>query len=281
LTFVVSGKSEGSFTQQQNNQPSLAQYWSFTIQRWSQRVSWYFFALCEKRRAPSCSRSGRCSGTLRVLMNLKKFIRWPSPLNVAVHLQRANEFPAGARTAALMSRPEHRRASGVRSLTHRKMFMARQSLVRQVLSVVLDCAPEAVPIVCQPNGKPGILGQGIQFNISHCQDWCAVAWSAESAVGVDVEVVRPVRDMEAIVSNFFPPIAQQAFHSASPQNQTRVFFRWWARIEAALKASGKDLDDSYECLDDVLHEVCDAIPGVALAVAVVGTGPLTITWHLP
>jgi 4'-phosphopantetheinyl transferase len=216
-----------------------------------------------------------------MLMNLKKFESCPSPLNVTVHLQRASEFLAGARPAVLMSRPERRRASSIRSLPHRKVFMASQSLARQVLSVALDCAPEAVPIVCQPNGKPGILGQGMQFNISHCEDWCAVAWSAESAVGVDVEVLRPVRNMEAIVSNFFPPIAQQAFHSASRQNQTRVFFRWWARIEAALKASGKDLDDSYECLDDVLHEVCDAIPGLALAVAVVGTGPLTITWHLP
>ena len=108
-----------------------------------------------------------------------------------------------------------------------------------------------------------------------------MAWSAESAVGVDVEVIRPVRNIEDIVSDFFPPLAQRAFHLASPQNKTRVFFHWWTQIEAALKASGKGLDDSYECLDDVLHEVCDAVPGVALAVAVVGTAPLTINWHLP
>ena len=87
--------------------------------------------------------------------------------------------------------------------------------------------------------------------------------------------------MEDIVNNCFPPIAQQSFHLASPRNQVRVFFHWWAQIEAALKASGKGLDDSNECLDDVSHEVCEAVPGVALAVAVVGAGPLTITWHLP
>ena len=153
--------------------------------------------------------------------------------------------------------------------------------MRQALSVALDCAPEAVPILSQPNGKPGMLGQGIQFNISHCEDWCAVAWSAEGAVGVGVEVIRPVRNMEEIVEKFFPPVAQRAFRAATAKHKTQMFFHWWAQIEAALKACGKGLDDSYECLDDVLHEVCDAMPGVALAVAVLGIGPLTITWHLP
>lgn len=181
----------------------------------------------------------------------------------------------------LLSNVEKLRASEIRRLSQRKAFIAGCGLVRQALSIALDCPPQAVPILRQANGKPGMLGQGIQFNISHCEEWCAVAWSAESAVGVDVEILRPVRNIEDIVSNFFPPIAQRAFHLATRQNRTRVFFHWWTQIEAALKASGKGLDDSYESLDDVLHEVCDAVPGVALAVAIVGTGPLTITWHLP
>ena len=217
----------------------------------------------------------------RALMNFKKFIRWPTPLNVAVHLQRTDELLASRSPAVLLPAAENRWSSEIRSASQRRVFVGSRNLVRRALSVALDCAPEAVRIFCQPNGRPGILGQGIQFNISHCEDWCAVAWSAESAVGVDVEVIRPVRNMEDIVSNCFPPIAQQAFHLASPRNQVRVFFHWWAQIEAALKASGKALDDSYECLDDVSHEVCEAVPGVALAVAVVGAGPLTITWHLP
>lgn len=108
-----------------------------------------------------------------------------------------------------------------------------------------------------------------------------MAWSAESAVGVGVEVIRPVRNMEDVVGNFFPPIAQRAFHATAPHHKTQVFFHWWTQIEAALKVSGGTLDDSYTCLDQVLHGSCDAVPGVALAVAVAGTGPLTITWHLP
>lgn len=214
-------------------------------------------------------------------MNLRKFTSWPAPLNVTVHLQRSDEFLTGTNTGMLLSDVEKQRASEIRSPSQRKAFVASRCLVRQALSTVLDCPPRAVPILRQANGKPGVLGQGMQFNVSHCEDWCAVAWSAESAVGVDVEVIRPVRNSEEIVSNFFPPIAQRAFDSASPQNKTRIFFHWWTQIEAGLKASGRGLDDSYECLDDVLHEACDAVPGVALAVAVVGPGPLTITWHLP
>lgn len=214
-------------------------------------------------------------------INLKKFVRWPTPLNVAVHLQRTGEFLASHGPAVMLSEAENRHALEIRPPSQRKAFIASQSLVRKVLSVALDCAPESVPILHPANGKPGMLEQGIQFNISHCENWSAVAWSAESPVGVDVEIIRPVRNMEEIVSNFFPPIAQRAFRGAAPRYKAQVFFRWWAQIEAALKASGRELDDSNVCLDDVLHGICDAVPGVVLAVAVVGTGPLTITWHLP
>jgi phosphopantetheinyl transferase len=180
-----------------------------------------------------------------------------------------------------MSNAENRRALEVRSLSQRKAFIVSRSLVRERQSVALDCPPEEEQILRQVNGKPGILGQGTQYNVSQCEDWCAVAWSAESAVGVAVEVIRPVRNMEDIVSNFFPPIAQRAFHATPLHDKTQVFFHWWTQIEAALRVSGGTLDDSYTCLDNVLHGTCDAVPGVALAVAAVGTGPLTITWHLP
>ena len=214
-------------------------------------------------------------------INFKKFITWPSPLNVAVHLQRMDKHFANSSATVLFSEAESWRASDIRSLSQCKASHVDGSLVHQVLSVALDCAPEAVSILRHANGKPGILAQGIQFNVSHCQDWCAVAWCAESAVGVDVEVIRPVRNMEDIVGNFFPPIAQRAFQATVPHQKTQVFFHWWTQIAAALKASGGTLDDSYSCLDQVLQGTCDAVPGVALAVAAVGTGPLTITWHLP
>lgn len=239
------------------------------------------FCSLRKEKGRLLLRTERVLRHVRELMNLKKFIRWPSALNVAVHLQRTDELLRAPSPTVFLSDAENRWASAICSTSHRRAFVASRSLARQVLSVALDCSPNAVPILCQPNGKSGMLGQGIQFNISHCEDWCAVAWSAESAVGVGVEAIRAVRNMEDIVSNFFPPVGQQAFHSAAPQNRERVFFHWWTGIEAALKATGKGLDDSYECLDNVLHEVCDAVPGVTLAVAVVGTGPLTITWHLP
>src|SRR5207249_11672910 len=111
--------------------------------------------------------------------------------------------------------PAHgpRGAAEIRSLPRRNAFVAGRKLAREVLSVPLDCARGAVPIVAESNGNPVSIGEGIQFNVSHCGDWCAVAWSAESAVGVDVETIRPVPSMPALVSNFFPPAAQRAFDS--------------------------------------------------------------------
>ena len=225
--------------------------------------------------------TGLALSRVRATMNLKKFIRWPRPLNAAVHLRRVHELLSDSNPAKALADTEIQRAAEIRSLAQRRAFLAARKLAREVLSVPLNCAPEAVPILGASNGKPGILGGDIQFNLSHCEDWCAIAWSAESIVGVDVEVIRPVPDMETILNNYFPPAAQRDFYAARPQEQTAVFFRWWRQIEAALKASGDSLDDSYVCLNHVLHAVCDGVPGVALAVAAVGKGPLTITWHLP
>jgi len=167
-------------------------------------------------------------------MNLRKFIRWPSPLNVAVHLRGVDELLSNSNPLAPLSADETRRAAEIRSLPRRNAFVAGRKLAREVLSVPLDCAPEAVPILAESNGNPVSIGEGIQFNVSHCGDWCAVAWSAESAVGVDVETIRPVPSMTALVRNFFPSAAQRAFDSAAPQNRAKVFFHWWTQIEASI-----------------------------------------------
>jgi len=170
--------------------------------------------------------TGLALSRVRATMNLKKFIRWPRPLNAAVHLRRVHELLSDSNPAKALADTEIQRAAEIRSLAQRRAFLAARKLAREVLSVPLNCAPEAVPILGASNGKPGILGGDIQFNLSHCEDWCAIAWSAESIVGVDVEVIRPVPDMETILNNYFPPAAQRDFYAARPQEHTAVFFRW-------------------------------------------------------
>lgn len=67
--------------------------------------------------------------------------------------------------------------------------------------------------------------------------------------------------------------------ACAPPAADRVF-RWWARIEAAVKASGRGLDFSISCFDVVVYQTCEVLPGLAVAVAVAGEGPVIIDWHI-
>src|SRR5439155_1147252 len=80
-------------------------------------------------------------------------------------------------------------------------------------------------------------------------------------------------------AEFFPLAARAAFASAPPEEQEIVFFRWWTRIEAAVKVSGRGLDLALSCFNDVTCQSFEAVPGLAVAVAAEGEGPLIVDWQ--
>ncbi len=212
-------------------------------------------------------------------MNSRKLRESPKCINVEVHLVRldaCNEFPCPDVT---LPAADWHGAAEIRSLPQRNAFVATRVLLRRLLSARLGCPPAAVPIIREPNGKLRLLGGGIEFSLSHCEGWCAVALSADFAVGVDVEHIRPVPGMADIVAHFFPPAARAAFAAASPTHKLREFFRWWTRVEAAVKASGRGLDNANSCFDGVTCKSCFAVPDSALAVAARSAGPLCVTLH--
>lgn len=98
-------------------------------------------------------------------------------------------------------------------------------------------------------GKPYLKDYpGVQFNLSHSGGWGVCALS-KTAVGVDVEMVRPLR--QQVAKRFFTPVEQE-WLSKRPAEE---FFRLWTRKESFTKAQGKGLTlplDSFSVLDDVL-----------------------------
>lgn len=95
---------------------------------------------------------------------------------------------------------------------------------------------------------------------------------------------RPVRPGPRKVKLFATArggeLALQKVATAAHNQQPSMFFRGWTRIEAAVKAYGRGLDDALSCFDGVSCESCAAVCGVALAVAAHSEGPLSINWHV-
>lgn len=203
-----------------------------------------------------------------------------SLVRVEVHLFRLASLRPGAASIATLSEDERRFAESIASRPRRTSFLAARFLLRELLAPRLRCHPAAVPVIRQADGRPRLECGGIELSLSHPDGWIAVALSADCAVGVDAEPVRPLAGMAEVVSEFFPPAARAEFAAASPDGQPSVFFRWWTRIEAAVKASGSGLDDAPTCLEGVSCQSFDAVPGLASAVAARAEGPLVVDWHV-
>jgi len=203
-----------------------------------------------------------------------------APIKVAAYLLRLDgAFEDGNYDIALTD-ADRQRAAEMRSLPQRAAFLAARKALRELLGACLGCPPAEAPIISGPDGKPRLASGNIEFSLSRRDCWCAIALSADASVGIDVEPVRPLAGMDEIVAEFFPPVARAAFASAAPDQRRIVFFRWWTRIEAAVKATGLGLDSSNSCFDGVVYQTCEVVPGLAVAVAVAGEGPVVIDWHV-
>jgi 4'-phosphopantetheinyl transferase len=203
-----------------------------------------------------------------------------APVKVAAHLLRLDGALEDGNYDLALPAADRQRAAEIRSLPQRAAFLAARKALRELLGARLGCPPAEAPIISGPDGKPRLASGNIEFSLSRRGRWCAVALSADAPVGIDVEPVRPLPGMEEIVAEFFPPVARAAFASAAPEQRQIVFFRWWTRIEAAVKASGRGLDSSISCFDGVVCQTCEIVPGLAVAVAVAGEGPAIIDWQI-
>ncbi len=76
----------------------------------------------------------------------------------------------------------------------------------------------------------------IEFNISHCKKYIAIALS-ENPVGIDIEGHREMNDMRG-VSDIVYTEEEKAFVFENLELQTSRFFQLWTSKEAILKADG-------------------------------------------
>jgi 4'-phosphopantetheinyl transferase len=116
------------------------------------------------------------------------------------------------------------------------------------LAQLLDCLPQEVAITRDPLGKPklepavhGELAKRIHFNISHTTGLVAVA-VATRPIGIDVEAVKPLDDLDGVAAAMFAPSMLEALGNAQqPSEKIALFYRFWTLGEAFIKATGRGL----------------------------------------
>jgi 4'-phosphopantetheinyl transferase len=128
---------------------------------------------------------------------------------------------------------------------HRQRFMAGRGTLRAILGQYLDIAPKQVEFEYQPRGKPLLAAKfadkGLLFNLSHSQDLALLGISYQNQIGVDLEYIRTMSDLEGLAKRFFSAREYEYLRLLSLAQQQQIFFRYWTCKEAYLKATGDGL----------------------------------------
>jgi 4'-phosphopantetheinyl transferase len=140
---------------------------------------------------------------------------------------------------------ERARATHYARPEDRAAFVVGRQMLRSVLASCGQGLLAGADLVYGPHGKPGLppsLGfQPVSFNLSHSGGIVLLAVANGSEVGVDIERTRPVTSMASMAQRALMPAECEALFAQPADEQQGLFFRYWARKEALLKAHGAAL----------------------------------------
>ena len=150
---------------------------------------------------------------------------------------------------------------------------ARRAARRALAAILADyLGGEAAALGAGENGKPRLAEEHgrLSFNLSHSGGLALVAIApGGTEVGVDVERLRPRRDLVRLAKRWLPAADAAAVASADEAEREEVFYAAWARHEARVKCTGAGLDGVDPGPEVVAHQL-EIDPGYAAAVAVAG-----------
>jgi 4'-phosphopantetheinyl transferase len=130
----------------------------------------------------------------------------------------------------------------------RRRFVAARAQLRMILGRYLARDPRAITFLYGPHGKPHV-DESVGFNLTHSEELAVLAVARERQVGVDLEAIRTINDIESIAGRFFSPRENAALLSIPESERTEAFFRCWTLKEAYIKATGEGLAQPTEAFD--------------------------------
>ena len=127
----------------------------------------------------------------------------------------------------------------------RAMFALSHATRRALLGAYVGVPPGALAFATNAHGKPHLdaLRTDVRFNVSHSGDVALLAVARGKELGVDVEEIRALSDLDAIARAQFSPREQSDLRSTGTSDEARLlgFFACWSRKEAVIKAIGLGL----------------------------------------
>lgn len=157
-------------------------------------------------------------------------------------------IPQFERFSSTLCASEREQAQRFHFDRHRQWFIIRRGLLRILLGRYLDVEPSRLVFAYDPRGKPSVSEphhpDQLYFNVSDSSGLALYAVSRCAPVGVDVERIKSVSDMDGIAARFFSAREKKAVSASSEPQKAEAFFNCWTRKEAYLKATGEGISES-------------------------------------
>lgn len=118
----------------------------------------------------------------------------------------------------------------------RRRYLAAHVGLRRHLGHELQRAPATLVFGRDALGKPRLATQRCEFNLSHTVERAALA-IADRPVGVDIEQLREIGDLDALAERCFTADERKELEAADVR-RAEWFLHGWTRKEACLKAIG-------------------------------------------
>ncbi len=142
----------------------------------------------------------------------------------------------------LLSTDERQRAERFHFERDRRRFVVGRGLLRTVLGRYLQVSPDCLQFRYGPQGKPALAGgNGLHFNVSHSGELALYAVALEREVGVDIERIASLKEVDDLAERCFSERENIVLRSLPAERRQQAFYTCWTRKEAYLKATGKGL----------------------------------------
>ena len=143
---------------------------------------------------------------------------------------------------ACLSESEWERARRFVFRRDRNRFVAAHAALRETLSVRTGTPAAMLEYATGAHGKPHLIAPAaVRFNLSHSQSVALIAIDDAGEIGVDVELLRPMQDAQALANAYFTDAERLALDAVEVSARDRAFLTCWTRKEACLKATGLGL----------------------------------------
>lgn len=198
------------------------------------------------------------------------------PCHVHVWVWQVSSAPVASSEFAILDQRERGRAERFRPALHRAQWVRSHTGMRRILSGYLGCSPAEVVFRRGPNGKPALdAADPPAFNLSHSEQWCALAVARGLELGLDIQMPHPVNP--ALWRRVLTPGEQSQMTRIPSEERDAAFFRCWTRKEAVGKADSRGV---YVHLKRTETGLLPHAPDTTAVVTATNGSGTTTSWHV-